>query len=357
MRTRTLLPLLIVTLVAGAIVGRAVAQEDAALPRIAVLARDEVPFDSLAAGAIAGHVGGVVCITSPTNLSPEAAACVREFAPDVVIVAGGFSAISQAVADAAASECDCVIDRRGGAGRDETAYLLSQAPTDYGYGRPLLTGEHAIVGDAALRGQLRASGLLVDGDGRVGGTLRVGDLVTDSRAVVERLNADELDGKDASQFVLRERTTQHITCPHDGFLPLETAGGREWAYYQDVPVGSETNWYRTAVGSDNTFTCVIHLPDGASIRELDVYVDDFDPDDDAGPCWIQRTTLDPQSGDVKFGETSATSGEGGPQILHADVTASAVDTQTMAHSIWCELDTGSSIGISSARVTYVVTNG
>jgi len=157
------------------------------LARIAILARNDVPFDSLGAGAIAGHVGGVVCITAPTSLSAAAEACISGFAPEVLIIAGGEAAISAVVATAAEAACGgCTIDRRGGTGRDETAGILAEVPTDYGYTRPILTspgGSVQIVGNAYL-----------------GGTMNVDALTVQSTDVVTNLNADQLDGFSSGDF-------------------------------------------------------------------------------------------------------------------------------------------------------------
>lgn len=155
-------------------------------PRVVVLARHDVPFDALGAGAVAAQLGAPVIITSPTALSDTARLAIVAADPEVILVAGGPVAISEEVAAQAAAACDptCTIDRRGGEDRDATAALLAQVTQDYDVGGPVVTGDKQVVGDVHL-----------------GGTLHADDITVQSGQRVQRLNADRVDGVHASQLL------------------------------------------------------------------------------------------------------------------------------------------------------------
>jgi len=136
----------------------------------------------------------------------------------VLIIAGGEAAISATVATDAAAACGgCTIDRRGGTGRDETAGILAEAPNDYGYTRPLLSspgGSVQIVGDAYL-----------------GGTMNVDALTVQSTELVTNLNADQLDGFTASDFVRPPITVSGIggfDSDDGNVIPSGNNGGWLW---------------------------------------------------------------------------------------------------------------------------------
>lgn len=159
-------------------------------PDVVVLARNDVPFDALGVGPVASALGAPVVITSPTALSDSARAAIEDAAPDVVIIAGGEGAISAEVESAVVAVCACTIDRYAGATRDATARLLAAALENYGVQRPVVVGD----------------GGQVVGDVTVGGTLSVDDLQVQQTGRVTNLNADRLDGRQASDFVEYSRT-------------------------------------------------------------------------------------------------------------------------------------------------------
>lgn len=155
-------------------------------PDVAFLARNDVPFDAQTAASMAAQLGAPMFITNPNALSDAAADGIADLNPDVLIVAGGVFAISDAVANEAAAACDpdCTVDRRAGAGRDETAAVLAKIAADYGFDRPVLQGSNQVVGDL-----------------NIGGTLNVDALTVQDMDVVAGLNADRIDGKHASDFL------------------------------------------------------------------------------------------------------------------------------------------------------------
>jgi hypothetical protein len=132
-------------------------------PRVAFVARNDVPFDSLAVGPVAGALGGIVVITAPTALAPAAEGALVAFNPDVVVIAGGTAAVSQAVENAIDAAGPWQVERKSGANRDETAAELATLLDDYGVGRPALTGAGQVVDDLQLGGNLHSDTLQVEG--------------------------------------------------------------------------------------------------------------------------------------------------------------------------------------------------
>lgn len=155
-------------------------------PDVAFLARNDVPFDAQTAASMAAQLGAPMFITNPTVLSDAAANGIADFNPDIIVVAGGVFAISDAVAAEAAAQCDpdCTIDRRWGNGRDETAADLATIPGDYGFDRPALQGAKQTVGDV-----------------HIGGTVHTDAITVQDTGLVSGLNADRVDGMHASDFL------------------------------------------------------------------------------------------------------------------------------------------------------------
>lgn len=155
-------------------------------PDVAFLARNDVPFDAQTAASIAAQLGAPMFITNPNTLSDAAADGIADLNPDVLIVAGGSVAVSAAVADEAAAQCDpsCTIDRRFGTGRDQTAAALATIASDYGFDRPVLQGSKQVVGDVNVGGKVNADAITAQDTGLVSG-----------------LNADRLDGMHADAFL------------------------------------------------------------------------------------------------------------------------------------------------------------
>lgn len=155
-------------------------------PDVAFLARNDVPFDAQTAASMAAQLGAPMFITNPNALSDAAAEGIAGLNPEVIIVAGGEFAVSDDVANAAASACepDCTVDRRFGTGRDGTAAALAEIAADYGFDRPVLQGSNQVVGDVTVGGTVHADALDVEDTGLVSG-----------------LNADRVDGKHADDFL------------------------------------------------------------------------------------------------------------------------------------------------------------
>jgi hypothetical protein len=125
-------------------------------PKIAFVARDDNPFDSLSIGPVAAHFGGIVVITG-TNppLGQPAEDALLNFEPDLVVVAGGPAAISEGVFD----ELEQLALTYGfnitriyggpGTGRGETAEALAALLDTYQVGQPLVANPSGqlVVGD------------------------------------------------------------------------------------------------------------------------------------------------------------------------------------------------------------------
>jgi len=160
--------LLLAALVAAAVVGvlwwwaaPAGGQEEPAGPiaTFAFLARADNPVDALAAGALAGQLGGPVLLTGSTSLDAQAADGLVAANPEVVVLAGGTAALSDTVQTQVAELLpDAEVRRVAGAGRTETARLLGSLPAELGIGRPVLTGA-TVVGDVGIDGSLTVDGV------------------------------------------------------------------------------------------------------------------------------------------------------------------------------------------------------
>jgi hypothetical protein len=155
-----------------------------AYPRVAFVARNDVPFDSLSLGPVAGAVGGIVVITSTGSLGDPARQALVDFDPDLVVIAGGTAAISDATAAQIAAAGPWEVVRKSGPTRDDTAAAIATLLVDLGVGRPALTGDGQVIGDVRVGGQVHADTLAV--------------AKTDH---VANLNADLLDGLDSTDFL------------------------------------------------------------------------------------------------------------------------------------------------------------
>lgn len=154
---------------------------DDPLPSVVFVARADNPVDALAASSAAGALGGAVLLTRTSTLEDSTRQALIDLAPDLVVLAGGTSALSPAVEDQI--EAIPLPTRRvAGASRVETAAELSELAAELGYGRPLLTGS-TVAGDAGLAGTLSVEALEVDSDARV-----------------DNLNAASLDGHTAQDL-------------------------------------------------------------------------------------------------------------------------------------------------------------
>lgn len=170
----------VLTIVAAlsAAVGAWAAPANTIPPRPVVLARSDNPVDALSASAVAAAMGGIVLLTPPDSLHPQARDGIREFDPAVVWLAGGEVALSPVVEQQVADMGYRTL-RVAGADRQETARKLGQLLADHGVGRPLFTNagtDGSVVGpagDAALAGSFDADELTVGGDPVVAGLTTV----------------------------------------------------------------------------------------------------------------------------------------------------------------------------------------
>lgn len=195
-RPLLLLALLLLGVLGGAGVVRAQAP---APPRTAVLARADDPVDALSASAVAGQLGGVVLLTAPDALSPDAQAGLEAFGPELVILAGGTQALSPAVEDQAAA-LGVPVRRVAGGSRLETSRALAALPAELG-------AAFLGVGGTAANSE-RLAGLTLG---------QVEDLVDSRRAVVRRTEPEtpfDVSG-DGAYLVAEE-----IEAPEDGVVTL-----------------------------------------------------------------------------------------------------------------------------------------
>ncbi len=130
---RILLPVVALgaLLLLAAVLVTAVDAGGEAPPRIAVLARSDNPVDALAASSVAGQLGGIVLLTSTNSLNQPARDGLTDFGPELVIIAGGTAALSDAV-KAAVEEMGYATRRVGGATREHTAAALAALPAEFG---------------------------------------------------------------------------------------------------------------------------------------------------------------------------------------------------------------------------------
>lgn len=146
-------PALLLAAVAVVIAGAVAVSAQSTAPRIAVLARSDNPVDALAASAIAAQFGGAVYLTPTAALDPEARAGLVEFAPELVIIAGGPVAISPEV-EAAVKAIPLPTRRVAGETRISTARALNQLLSEFDAVFPLASDVDAVV--AALTSRVAA---------------------------------------------------------------------------------------------------------------------------------------------------------------------------------------------------------
>ena len=133
------------------------AEDGAALPRLAFLARADNPVDALAAGAVAGTLGAPVLLTGSAELDGFAADALVGIAPDLVVLTGGIAALSERVAEDV-NALGFATRRVAGGGRTETAAAVAALLAELGVQRPLVAGGH-VEGDAELAGTFTADQL------------------------------------------------------------------------------------------------------------------------------------------------------------------------------------------------------
>ncbi|WP_172145816.1 cell wall-binding repeat-containing protein [Bifidobacterium panos] len=90
-----------------------------------IVASGENYPDALAASGLAGALNASIVLTTPSSLSPQAAAELGRLKPKRIIIAGGPQAVSKHV-QWQLSKYARAVERHGGADRYETAYMLYQ---------------------------------------------------------------------------------------------------------------------------------------------------------------------------------------------------------------------------------------
>jgi hypothetical protein len=108
-------------------------------PEVVVLARSDNPADALGAGPVAGILGAPVLVTPSDQLLPVTAEAIRAVDPDLVILAGGQAALSEAV-EQAVQALGYTTRRASGPDRHATAAAIAALLAEYQTGRPVLTG-------------------------------------------------------------------------------------------------------------------------------------------------------------------------------------------------------------------------
>jgi hypothetical protein len=134
-------------------------------PRMAFVARSDVPADALAAGPVAGRFGAPIFTTPPSTLVPAAVAGLQDLKPELVVLLGSEGALSKTVEtqvqQATGLPADMII-RAGGADRHETAKLIYDLIAKYDPAF-LPVGATALGAVEADTAEVAADALLLDG--------------------------------------------------------------------------------------------------------------------------------------------------------------------------------------------------
>ncbi len=124
-------------------------------PRVAFLARSDNPVDALSASAVAAQLNGIVVLTPSWGLHASARQALIDFAPDLVVLAGGEAALSpQVLADVEA--IPLTARRVEGAGRHETSAAIAALKAELG-------GSHLDATDADALREPRAQTIIGGG--------------------------------------------------------------------------------------------------------------------------------------------------------------------------------------------------
>lgn len=209
---------LVVVLATLQLPGLAQSASDDPLVRVAFLARADNPVDALAASSVAGTMGGAVLLTSSDTLNEVTRQALIALDPDLVVLAGGTAALSPAV-EQAVEAIPFDTQRISGASRLDTAAALSSLAADLGFDRPIVTGA------------------TVDGDAGLSGTLSVGDLEVANSDQVANLNASQLEGFGAADFL---QSAERLDLAFPAVVPAaHTVFGR---YGFDVDTDGTGDW-------------------------------------------------------------------------------------------------------------------
>jgi hypothetical protein len=303
------------------------------IPSIVFIARADNPIDALAAGAVAGQVGGVVLLTAPTELQEDTRQALLDRDPELVVLAGGTAAVSAEVFEAIQSLLpDADVVRKSGASRFVTAAELATLLDDLGIAGPVVAGAQR------------------EGDVWIGGTLTATDLV-----VPGGLDADTLGGKSADQFAAAPAvTTGTYRCTGDDFFPTDPANTD---FVREVSLALTSHM-------DNTFyRCVVRLPDGATITALRVRI----RDEATGTGFLAMDLGSTSATDSATGHTLASipvppvSSTPGDRVLVADTTIADFPEATTSldfnYYVWFGIANSAGttrVGVYYADVEYTV---
>jgi hypothetical protein len=136
-----------------------------AAPSVVFVARNDIPFDSQAAAAIAGKAGVPVLLTSPKSLPAVTAETLQSLSPALVIIIGGVSAVSAEVA-AEIEALGFPTQRIFGGDRNETAAELAE----YGQTIDRARGDTGPAGPAGNNGATGPTGAAGGPTGPTGDT-------------------------------------------------------------------------------------------------------------------------------------------------------------------------------------------
>jgi putative cell wall-binding protein len=129
---------------------------DGGVPLV-VLVSGEDFADALAAGPAAAAAHGVVLLTRRDELPAVVAAELARLAPERVVVAGGPTAVTDAVAEGAATASGVEVERVAGADRYATAAALSAATFDAGKPGTVFLATGGAYPDALAAGAIAAA--------------------------------------------------------------------------------------------------------------------------------------------------------------------------------------------------------
>lgn len=190
-------------------------------PRLAFVARgDGANFaDALAIGSVAGQLGAPVFTTPGTSLATDTAAALVDYAPELVVIAGGSGAVSDevevAIEDATGLPDDKVV-RAAGGNRYATAAAVAGLFEQLGIAPAFL----AVDGKATKAGHADVASFAADADLLDGldstDFLQVGDDV--DAATLEGFTAAELMGGGP---VAAASVGQDETIWQSGFVAIE----------------------------------------------------------------------------------------------------------------------------------------
>ena len=163
-------------------------------------------------------------------------------------------------------------------------------------------------------------------------------LAVNSSVKVTNLNADLLDGLNATQLA-RSDQTQHYSCAGSDMAPL-----------QSTTAYTSTIGYRyLASGGYDWLTCAVHLPDGATVISFAADVIDLALSDQTN-CVLYRV--------MSNGTTAELANTPGSGFTPGDITLvttaisnAVIDNATYAYGAECFLFGGAGISLAVFKVT------